>query len=71
MDVDEMALDYDGIAAAADNMLREGEINSAQCKCVKALDRYLDSFSGAANAELWDQTALRSAGMAPSPRNGA
>jgi|SRR6185312_3558761 len=61
VDVDELALDYDAIAAAADNMLREGEISKAQCECVKALHQYFDTFSGAANADLWDEAALRSA----------
>jgi two-component sensor histidine kinase len=58
--IDELALDYDAIAAAADNMLTEGEINKAQYDCVKKLDKHFNSFSGAANGELWEEVALRS-----------
>lgn len=58
--IDELALDYDAIAAAADNMLREKEINESQGECVKRLHIYFKSFSGAANADLWEESALRS-----------
>jgi hypothetical protein len=59
--VDELALDYDAIAKAADNMLREREITPDQYECITQLDSFLESFSGAANTHLWNETALRGA----------
>ena len=59
--IDELALDYDAIAGAARNMLREGELSPSACDCVEELDRYLASISGAQNAHLWTADALRSA----------
>src|ERR1051326_3396092 len=57
--IDELALDYDAIAAGARNMLRLGELTSPACECVEDLDRYLASISGAQNAHLWTADALR------------
>ena len=59
--IDELALEYDDIAAAADNMLVEGELDNFQCSCVKELNRFLREISGKHNAHLWTAEALRSA----------
>jgi hypothetical protein len=59
--VDELALDYDGIAAAANDMLEVGAINEEQRDCVDSLNRFVQQFSGEANTHLWTAQALRSA----------
>jgi len=59
--VDELALEYDDIAAAADTMLQEGDINERQHNSVKKLTEWLKRMSGPANAHLWTVEALRSA----------
>jgi hypothetical protein len=60
MDVcsDELALDYDGIGAAAYDMLEQGEIDRDQCECVKSLNEMLSRISGPVNAKLWTDEAL-------------
>lgn len=55
---DELALDYDAIAAAATDMLYKGELNTEQRDCVVSLNDYLTEISGAANAHLWTFEAL-------------
>src|SRR5262245_35634391 len=59
--VDELALDFDAIAAATDDMLQRGEIGAIQRDCIKALNDYLDNMSGEAKAHLWTVEALSSA----------
>jgi|HubBroStandDraft_4_1064222.scaffolds.fasta_scaffold231145_1 hypothetical protein len=58
--IDELALDYDAIAAAAGDMLQRGEINADQRECVSELNSLLSMMSGQANAHLWTPEALRS-----------
>jgi len=59
--VDELALEYDAIAAAAQTMLESGELNEEQADCIQSLNARLESMSGEANAHLWTPQALRSA----------
>jgi hypothetical protein len=59
--IDELALDYDAIAAAAGDMLGKGELNSDQCACVTCLNTLLKQMSGKLNAHLWTAEGLYSA----------
>jgi len=59
--LDELALEYDAIAAAARDMLLCGEITSTQCAAVGALNDLLTRMSEANNQRLWTTEALRSA----------
>ena len=59
--VDELALDYDAIAMAAQGMVLDGEISEAVRDSAKEILDYLRSFSGEANAQLWTPDALRTA----------
>lgn len=59
--IDELALEYDAIAAAADDMLRLGELHKNQYDAVKKLDDLLSRMSGNANSRLWTTEALSSA----------
>jgi hypothetical protein len=59
--VDELALEFDAISAAVDNMLCEGEIDQTQSECIKALDTRLNEMSGPSRAHLWTPEALLSA----------
>jgi hypothetical protein len=59
--VDELALDYNGIAAAANDMLAVGEISEGHRDCLNSLDELLQQFSGENNAQLWTPQALQSA----------
>jgi hypothetical protein len=56
--VDELALDYDAIAAAAEDMRQHSELTAAQCHAVRKLNEYLKSISGASNGPLWTPEAL-------------
>ena len=58
MHVDELALDFDAIVAAADDMLEAGEIDDAQCLRIKAIHKRLEEMSGQDNAALWTPQAL-------------
>ena len=58
--IDELALQYDSIAAAAPDMLRKGELNKIQSDRVTELNTLLDAMSGRNNAELWTANALES-----------
>jgi len=59
--IDELALEYDAIAAAADDMLRLRELDQNQYDSVKKLDGLLSRMSGKANSTLWTAEALSSA----------
>ena len=59
--IDELALEFDDIAAAADGMFNEGELDNQQRNCVKQLNEFLAQFSGEKNADLWTPEALSSA----------
>ena len=59
--IDELALEFDDVAAAADSMLKEGELDNQQRNCVKQLNEFLAQFSGQNNARLWTPEALSSA----------
>jgi hypothetical protein len=59
--IDELALEYDDIAAAADSMFEGGEITTQQRDCVKKLSVFLSEFGGQDNAHLWTPGALYSA----------
>jgi hypothetical protein len=59
--IDELALEYDDIAAAADDMLRCREIDENQYDWVKKLHKQLSEMSGQANSRLWTVEALSSA----------
>jgi hypothetical protein len=55
--VDELALNYDDIAAAADTMLDCGEISVEQRNSVVQLNKFLQAISGEENAHLWTPDA--------------
>lgn len=59
--IDELALEYDAIAAAADDMLRCGELDKNQYDSVKKLDNVMSRMSGKTKAGLWMAEALVSA----------
>jgi hypothetical protein len=59
--IDELALEYDDIAAAADDMFRLHELDKNQCDSVKKLRNLLSRMSGKANSVLWTAEALCSA----------
>ena len=50
--IDELALDYDAIAAAADRMVGDGELDNQQCLRVKQLSEFLAQFGGQSYAGL-------------------
>jgi hypothetical protein len=52
--VDEIALEYDDVAEAADDMFEQGELNKEQMQCVKSRDQFISSFSGQDNATPMD-----------------
>jgi hypothetical protein len=56
--IDELALDFDAIAAAADYMLELGELKQNQCECIKKVLALLTRMSGQTNAKLWEPEAL-------------
>jgi hypothetical protein len=55
---DELALSFNDIAAARENMLQCGELSNKECEAIERLDKYLDQMSGSENAELWTVHAL-------------
>ena len=59
--IDEIALQYDDIAAAGDDMLRLREIDKHQYDAVKKLNELLSRMSGKAHSKLWTSEALVSA----------
>jgi hypothetical protein len=59
--IDELALEYDAIAAAADDMLQLGELDRQQFDSVRKLDGLLSCMSGEANSMLWTAESLSSA----------
>ena len=59
--VDELALEYDDIALAAESMFCDGELNEVQRDTVLELNDILKRMSGAQNAHLWTIRALRTA----------
>ncbi|HEY2352913.1 MAG TPA: hypothetical protein VGH83_10385 [Candidatus Acidoferrum sp.] len=59
--VDELALEYDDIAAAADSMCEGGEIDIQERDCVIKLNAFLSEFGGQNKAHLWTPEALHSA----------
>jgi len=59
--IDELALEYDAIAAAADDMLRLRELDQNQHDSVTKLAGLLSRMSGKANSMLWTAEALSSA----------
>jgi hypothetical protein len=59
--IDELALEYDDIAGAAENMLECGELDKSQYEAVRKLDTLLSQMSGKANATLWTTAALAAA----------
>jgi len=59
--IDELALEYDATAAAAESMLDAGEIDEQQALCVRNLNDLLGRMSGETNACLWTVSALVSA----------
>lgn len=56
--LDDLALDHNHAAGAA---LRARILTPAQSAAVQELDTYLDKISGHDHAQLWTETALRSA----------
>jgi hypothetical protein len=58
--IDELALEYDAIAAAADDMLLHGELDKNQYDSVKKLNALLSRMGGKANASIWTPNALSS-----------
>src|SRR5579863_3842993 len=59
--IDELALEYDDIAAAADGLFQAGEIDNRLRDCVKQLTSFLGQFGGQENALLWTPEAIHSA----------
>ncbi len=57
--VDELALDYDAIAAAAGDMLFCEEVTQRQHDFVKELNEYLGKMSGPEKSHLWTKGALK------------
>lgn len=58
---DELALEYDDIAAAAEDMLLCQELDKNQYARVKKLSEQLSRMSGPANTKLWTAEALSAA----------
>jgi hypothetical protein len=56
---DELALEYDDTAAAADTMLDRGELNREQRDSIVQLNNFLEGISGESNAHLWTTAALQ------------
>lgn len=56
--VDELALEFDDVAAAKDDMLASGELTSAEHREVGLIGDLLTRISGHANAHLWTPAAL-------------
>ena len=56
--VDELALEYEDTAAAADMMFDRGEINREQLDSIVQLNEYIGGISGESNAHLWTSGAL-------------
>lgn len=56
--VDELALEFDDIAAAADDMLRRRELTQAQYDAVTALGRQLQEMTNVADVSLWSEVGL-------------
>lgn len=59
--IDELALEYDAVASAADDMLQHRELDKNQYDSVKRLDGLLSLMSGKANSRHWTIEALLSA----------
>jgi hypothetical protein len=59
--IDELALEYNDIAAAAEDMRQCSELTETQYWAVRKLDRYLSSISGKDRSDLWTADALSSA----------
>jgi hypothetical protein len=57
---DELALELDAYAGPAISLLEEGELSGEAYDAITALDRHLETFSGAHNAEEWTISALHS-----------
>lgn len=57
-DADELALEFDAIAAAVDDMLDLKEISEIQANAVRRVDRMLSGISGPSNETLWTAEAL-------------
>ena len=59
--IDELALEYDAIAAAAGDMLRLGELNKNQYDWIQKLDDLLSRMSSKSGSRLWTAEAISSA----------
>ncbi len=59
--IDELALEHYDVALMAGGKLRQGEISKIQHDKILELDALLDRMSGAENAALWTEDALRHA----------
>jgi hypothetical protein len=59
--IDEIALDFDAIAAASEDMLRCGELNEKELNSLKRIDFLLSAMSGSEDAVLWTPEGLRTA----------
>src|ERR1041385_2221062 len=57
--IDELALEFDDIAASANFLFDAGVLNKEQCECVRNLNAFLRKFGGDANSVLWTSEALR------------
>jgi len=58
--VDELALEFDDIAPARDDMLAVGELNNDEHRAVTQLDAVLSRMSGGADERLWTREAVAS-----------
>lgn len=56
--IDELALEFDDIAGAAEDMLECGELNQSQYDSVKKLSDLISKISGQHRSELWTTAAL-------------
>ena len=58
--VEELALQFDDIAAAADDMYLSRELDSAQLEAVKSLNEQLSDMSRSPRYDLWAEESLAS-----------
>ena len=55
---DELALEFEAFAAAAQSLVESGELSAEAHELICALDTHLEAFSGPNNAEEWSEAAL-------------
>lgn len=61
-EVDELALEFDDIAAARDDMLEKGELSADEHRLVAMVDMTLVDMTAAADDALWTRDAVEQGG---------